>query len=79
MDRSSNQQCSTLQCPFWAFDMAKTFDSYYYKTKGKWWDLYSGKDCVIWDDYRGSDYKYNKLLLLYLSRKMTFSKHEINL
>ena len=48
----------------WAFEMAKTCESYYYKTKGKWWDLYENEKCVIWDDFRGSDYEFNELLKL---------------
>ena len=36
----------------------------YYKTSGKWWDLYENHSSVIWDDFRGCDYRLSELLKL---------------
>lgn len=41
-----------------------TQDSVYYKSEGKWWDYYENQDTVIWDDFRGCDYKLSELLKL---------------
>ena len=36
----------------------------YYKVSGKWWDLYENHSTVIWDDFRGCDYRLSELLKL---------------
>ena len=36
----------------------------YYKNSGKWWDHYENDTTVIWDDFRGCDYRLSELLKL---------------
>ena len=36
----------------------------YYKSDGKWWDMYQNEQCVIWDDFRGKSYMFSETLKL---------------
>ena len=36
----------------------------YYKSDGKWWDMYHNEECVIWDDFRGKSYLFSETLKL---------------
>lgn len=36
----------------------------YYKSDGKWWDMYQNEKCVIWDDFRGKSYLFSETLKL---------------
>ena len=36
----------------------------YYKSDGKWWDMYQNEQCVIWDDFRGKSYLFSETLKL---------------
>lgn len=47
-----------------AYDVAQACGSYYYKNSGKWWDLYSQEQVVVWDDFRASEYALGELLKL---------------
>lgn len=43
---------------------AEAFGTIYYKSRGRWWDGYTGEDSVIIDDYYGW-LKYDELLKLF--------------
>lgn len=36
-----------------AYDLAQKNGSYYYKTRGDWWDNYTGQETIIVDDFYG--------------------------
>ena len=36
----------------------------YYKSDGKWWDMYMNERVVVWDDFRGKSYMFSETLKL---------------
>ena len=47
-----------------AYQLAHLMGTVYYKSSGKWWDHYENNDAVVWDDFRGCDYRLSELLKL---------------